>query len=104
MMVDPKLASPITPKERLVVAFARLLEGCRHVAVGTSLPLPAAGALLFRALQEAEGRVAHISILGSAEHNFFANGGVELFDCAAQGRIDAFVLGGGQIDGAGNVN
>jgi glutaconate CoA-transferase subunit B len=45
-----------------------------------------------------------ISILGSQEHNFFTNGGVELFDCAAQGRIDAFFLGGGQIDGQGNIN
>ncbi|MEL6375511.1 MAG: CoA-transferase, partial [Pseudomonadota bacterium] len=26
------------------------------------------------------------------------------FDCAAQGRIDAFFLSGGQIDGAGNIN
>jgi glutaconate CoA-transferase subunit B len=104
MMVDSASASAVTPKERLIVAFARLLEGCRHVAVGTSLPLPAAGALLFRALREAEGGFARVSILGSMEHNFFTNGTVELFDCAAQGRIDAFVLGGGQIDGAGNIN
>jgi len=27
-----------------------------------------------------------------------------LFDCAAQGRLDAFFLGGGQIDGSGNIN
>ena len=45
-----------------------------------------------------------ISILGSQEHNFFTNGAVEVFDCAAQGRVDAFFLGGGQIDGAGNIN
>ena len=45
-----------------------------------------------------------ISILGSVEHNFFTNGSVELFDCARQGRIDAFFLGGGQIDGRGNIN
>jgi len=31
-------------------------------------------------------------------------GGRELFDCAAQGRIDAFFLGGAQIDGAANIN
>jgi glutaconate CoA-transferase subunit B len=29
---------------------------------------------------------------------------VELFDLAAQGRIDAFFLGGGQIDGQANIN
>ena len=34
----------------------------------------------------------------------FTNGAVEVFDCAAQGRVDAFFLGGGQIDGAGNIN
>jgi glutaconate CoA-transferase subunit B len=32
------------------------------------------------------------------------NGGVELFDLAATGRIDAFFLGGGQIDAAANIN
>ena len=56
--------------------------------------------MLVRAQDEAAGRSPlRLSILGSEEHNFFTNGGVELFDCAAQGRIDAFFLGGGQIDG-----
>jgi glutaconate CoA-transferase subunit B len=32
------------------------------------------------------------------------SGGVELFDMAAQGRVDAFFLGGGQIDGQANIN
>ncbi len=32
------------------------------------------------------------------------DGGRELFDEAAQGRLDAFFLGGGQIDGDGNLN
>jgi len=45
-----------------------------------------------------------ISILGFETNNFFTNGGVELFDCAAQGRIDAFFLGGGEIDGGANIN
>jgi len=45
-----------------------------------------------------------VSVLGSRRNNFFTNGGVELFDLAAQGRIDAFFLGGGQIDGQGNIN
>src|SRR3712207_6098404 len=49
-------------------------------------------------------RSVRISILGSERHNFFTNGSAELFDCAAQGRIDAFFLGGGQIDGEGNIN
>ncbi len=45
-----------------------------------------------------------VSLLGSEEHNPFTDGGKELFDCAAQGRIDAFFLFGGQIDGRGNIN
>jgi glutaconate CoA-transferase subunit B len=94
-----------TPHELLIACVARLLAGLRHVAVGASSPIPAAGAMLVRAQDEAAGRPPlRISILGSETHNFFTNGGVELFDCAAQGRIDAFFLGGGQIDGQGNIN
>jgi len=90
-----------TPDEFLIVAAARLLAGCRHVAVGANSPIPAGAALLARALA---GPTMRVSLLGSRRHNFFTNGGVELFDCAAEGRIDAFFLGGGQIDGQGNVN
>ncbi|MEA2832466.1 MAG: glutaconate CoA-transferase, subunit [Methylobacteriaceae bacterium] len=95
-----------TPQhELLIVCVARLLEGLHHVAVGASSPIPAAGAMLVRAQDEIAGREPlRISILGSEEHNFFTDGGVELFDCAAQGRVDAFFLGGGQIDGQGNIN
>jgi glutaconate CoA-transferase subunit B len=94
-----------TQHETLIACVARLLQGLHHVAVGASSPIPAAGAMLVRAQDEVAGREPlRISILGSEEHNFFTNGGVELFDCAAQGRIDAFFLGGGQIDGQGNIN
>ncbi|NJO36781.1 MAG: CoA synthetase, partial [Rhizobiales bacterium] len=54
--------------------------------------------------RERSGGDLRVSILGSERHNPFTDGGVELFDCAAQGRIDAFFLGGGQIDGKGNIN
>lgn len=92
-------------RETLIYTIARLLDGVRHVAVGASSPMPAAGAMLRRALNDREDREpVRISILGSIEHNFFTNGSVELFDCAGQGRIDAFFLGGGQIDGSGNIN
>lgn len=97
--------SPVLPRERLIVTIASLLKGVRHVAVGASSPIPAAGAMLLRALAERDGAPrVRISILGSREHNFFTNGSVELFDCAGQGRIDAFFLGGGQIDGEANIN
>ena len=57
----------------------------------------------FLARERSGGRL-RVSVLGSERHNPFTDGGVELFDCAAQGRIDAFFLGGGQIDGEANIN
>jgi len=95
----------VTPRERLIVTIARLLDGVRHVAVGASSPIPAAAAMLLRAQKQlAKADPVRISILGSVKHNFFTNGSAELFDCAGQGRIDAFFLGGGQIDGQANIN
>ena len=91
------------PREILICTIARLLEGVRHVAVGASSPMPAAGAMLRRAL-DVDARTVRVSILGSVAHNFFTNGSAELFDSAGQGRLDAFFLGGGQIDGQANVN
>lgn len=97
--------SGILDRELLIFTISTLLQGTRHVAVGASSPMPAAGAMLLRALEEKRGGPpVRISILGSVKQNFFTNGGMELFDCAAQGRIDAFFLGGGQIDGKGNIN
>jgi glutaconate CoA-transferase subunit B len=90
-----------TRTELLITTIARLLNGCRHVAVGASSPIPGSGALLARSQSAGAMRV---SVLGSRKNNFFTNGGVELFDLAAEGRIDAFFLGGGQIDGHGNIN
>ena len=87
--------------ELLICVIARMLEGLGHVAVGVSSPIPGAAALLARA--RSGGRL-RVSLLGSEDHNFFTDGGRELFDCAAQGRIDAFFLGGGQIDGEANIN
>ncbi|MGE0800262.1 MAG: CoA-transferase [Lautropia sp.] len=91
----------IMREERLICALARELHGCRHVAVGSAAPAHAAAALL--AACTASDRV-RVTILGSRDDNFFSEGGRELFDAAMTGRIDGFVLGGGQIDGHGNVN
>ena len=93
--------SAYSPVELLVGVIARLLAGCRHACVGVSSPIPGTGALLARAQS---GGTLRVNLLGSSRHNFFTNGGVEVFDCAAEGRIDAFFLGGGQIDGHANVN
>jgi glutaconate CoA-transferase subunit B len=93
--------SEASSTELLIAVIARLLQGCAHVAVGASSPIPGAGALLARAQSAGATRV---TVLGSQKNNFFTSGGVELFDLAAQGRIDAFFLGGGQIDGEANIN
>lgn len=90
-----------TQTELLITVIARLLRGCRHVAVGAASPIPGSAALLARELSKGALRV---SVLGSQKNNTFTDGGVELFDLAAQGRIDAFFLGGGQIDGQANIN
>ena len=99
-MTADAIEAACRPVELLIATIARLLAGCRHVAVGASSPVPGSGALLARALSHGEMRV---SVLGSRRNNFFTSGGVELFDLAAQGRIDAFFLGGGQIDGHAKV-
>jgi glutaconate CoA-transferase subunit B len=89
------------PEELLIDVLAGMLDGLAHVAVGAASPIPGAAALLAR---ERSGGRMRVSVLGSERHNPFTDGSVELFDCAAQGRIDAFFLGGGQIDGAANIN
>lgn len=88
-------------QELLITTIARLLAGCRLVATGASSPIPGAGALLARALSGGRMRV---NVLGSIRNDFLCDGGVELFDLAGQGRLDAFFLGGGQIDGQANIN
>lgn len=93
--------SACNPAELLITVIARLLRGCRHVATGASSPIPGAGALLAR---EQSGGTMRVTVLGSLRNEHFTSGGVELFDLAAQGRIDAFFLGGGQIDGQANIN
>lgn len=87
--------------ERLITVIARLLAGVEHVAVGASSPIPGSAAFLAQAWS---GGAMRVTVLGSRRSNDFTDGGRELFDCAAQGRIGAFFLGGGQIDGQGNVN
>ena len=88
-------------EELLADVITRLIGDVRHVAVGNASPIPATAALLVR--ERGKGR-PYVSLLQSRKHNFFTDGGRELFDCAGQGRIDVFFLSGGQIDGQGNVN
>lgn len=87
--------------EFLICLLARMLTGMKSVATGASSPIPGAAALLAQALS---GGRLQAMILGSNRHGPFNDGGPELFDRAAQGRIDVFFVGGGQIDGGGDVN
>ena len=103
--VDASRSGAASDTEGLIFTVSRLLAGVAHVAVGASSPIPGAGALLARALAEENGSApVRLSILGSRRHNAFTNGGVEIFDMIAQGRIGAFFLGGGQIDAQANIN
>ena len=90
-----------TTQEIMITAIAGMLGGLGHVAVGASSPIPGSAALLARKRSQDRMR---ISMLGSQSNNPFTDGGRELFDCAGQGRIDAFFLSGGQIDGQANIN
>jgi len=87
--------------EIMIAAIAPMLDGLGHVAVGARSPIPGSAAHLARA--RSDGRL-RVSILGSRTHSSFTDGARELFDCAGQGRIDAFFLSGGQIDGQANIN
>ena len=87
--------------ELCVAVLARLVGDTGHVAVGNASPIPGMAALL--AQSHSQGRV-RVSMLNSRRHNTFTDGGRELFDCAGQGRIDVFFLGGGEIDGEANLN
>ncbi|MDG2269615.1 MAG: CoA-transferase [Alphaproteobacteria bacterium] len=95
------MSTDFAPEELLIATVADMLEGLGHVAVGAQSPIPGSAALLARARS---GGSLRVSMLGSETHSPFTDGGRELFDCAAQGRIDAFFLGGGQIDGQANIN
>ena len=85
----------------LIEVVAGMLAGLGRVAVGASSPIPAAAALLAR---ERGGGRPGVSLLGSQAGSDMTDGGRELFDRAGQGRIDAFFLGGVQIDGSANIN
>ncbi len=84
----------------LVSTIARMLAGRKHVAVGANSPIPASAALLARSLS---GGTMRVSIIGSRRFSS-VTGLADLFDCATTGRLDAFFLSPGQIDGQANIN
>ena len=106
-------------EEFLICAIARLLEDAGHVAVGALSPIPGCAALLAREVSQQEAGTGaadagpgqgqkkapvRVSIIHGDTNNPFTDGGRELFDCAGQGRVDVFFLGGAQIDGEANIN
>jgi glutaconate CoA-transferase subunit B len=93
--------APVRDEELLADVITRVIGDVRHIAVGNASPIPAMAALLARVRGNG---MPYVSLLQSRKHNFFTDGGRELFDCAGQGRVDVFFLSGGEIDGAGNVN
>ena len=90
-----------SPEELLICVIARLLEGVDHIAVGVASPIPGSASLLQRNLSNGATRV---TVLNSQKLQALNDGVTELFDMAAQGRIGAFFLSGGQIDGQANIN
>ena len=85
----------------LIDAIAGLIGDARHVATGALSPIPMAAAMLAR--RRSGGRM-RVTVLGARRNSRFTDGAKELFDCAAQGRIDVFFLSGAQIDGEANIN
>ena len=94
----------IKREELLISQLADLLKNDNHVAVGAASPIPGAAALLAKEEAKNFNKRLRVTILHSNKYNNFTDGARELFDCAAQGRIDTFFLGGVQIDGKANIN
>ena len=94
-------AADASQEEFLICVLARLIGGAGHIAVGAASPIPGSAALLQRQLS---GGATRVSLIHGQANNPFTDGGRELFDCAGQGRIDVFFLGGGQIDGQADIN
>ena len=96
--------SDIKREELLISQLSDLLVNDKHVAVGAASPVPGAAALLAKEEAKLINKRLRVTILHSNKYNNFTDGARELFDCAAQGRIDTFFLGGVQIDGQANIN
>ncbi|MYK57831.1 MAG: CoA synthetase, partial [Rhodospirillaceae bacterium] len=103
-MPDRPMAGDYALEELLIATVADLLQGCGHIAVGVSSPIPGSAALLRRHRDRAAGKRTRVSIIGTTIPAYRTDGGVDLFDSAGQGRVDAFFLSGGQIDGRANIN
>ena len=91
----------MTQDEVIICLITRLLVDAGVVAVGSFSPLPAAATLL---AEEIYPRRTRALIFRNRFNDPFPEGGVELYDRIAQGRINVLFLSGGQIDGQANIN
>src|SRR5260370_11850003 len=98
MPIDP---APARDEDLLADVITRVIGDVRHIAVGNASPIPAMAALLARARG---GGMPYVSLLQSRKHNFFTDGGPELFDCAGPGRFYVFFLSVTAISVACNLN
>lgn len=87
--------------ELIICLFTRMLANAGTVAVGSFSPMPAAAALLAQIVYPGRTRAL---IFRNNVNDPFHESGSELYDRIAQGRIDVFFLGAGQIDGQANLN
>src|SRR5258708_9414954 len=94
------MTSSFRNEELLACVIARLIGDANHVAVGAASPIAAGGAFLVKQKNSS----LRVSLLQKRRGSPFTEGSRELFDLAGQGRIDAFFLGGAQIDGEANIN
>ncbi|MEC0226112.1 CoA-transferase [Paenibacillus alba] len=92
-------ASAPSAEETLICHLARELRDHEVIGVGNNSPIPAAAALLAKALH---AKQASVYILGQPDWPF--EGTKEFFDLMQRGGIDVFFLSGAQIDPYGNIN
>ncbi|MFE5321785.1 CoA-transferase [Paenibacillus sp. NPDC056579] len=88
-----------TRDELLICTLARQLRDHEVIAVGNNSPVPAAAALLAKAMH---ARQAETYIVGQPDWPF--EGMKEFFDWMQRGGVDVFFLSGAQIDSFGNIN
>ena len=87
--------------EILISEICNMLKNSTAIGVGVLSPIPGAASILAKIEAEDKKRVI---ILGSEQAPYAPESATEIFDIAAQGKLDSFFLSGGQIDGHANIN
>ena len=87
--------------EILISEICNMLKNSTAIGVGVLSPIPGAASILAKIEAEDKKRVI---ILGSEQAPYAPESATEIFDIAAQGKLDSFFLSGGQIDSHANIN